>query len=187
MDAKNKFLGKSFEIRPTGVAHAEVFLPREWAPDYPEASQRAGFVREHYSWKKVTTSVSNFIMGAPQIDHYGDMEVKNHRTGERCVLTFKPRGWRAANACELKGTVYDAKGKVCWELAGRWNGQLVARQAGVGPAPLGPDDKVPAASQGAIPPEYLLIWKINPQPPNMPFNLTRFALTLNDSNPGIKK
>jgi hypothetical protein len=58
---------------------------------------------------------------------------------------------------------------------------LVARKAGAGHGALNPDDKVANA------PEYLLIWKINQQPPNMPFNLTKFALTLNDSNPGIKK
>jgi hypothetical protein len=26
-------------------------------------------------WKKVTTNVSNFIMGSPIIDHYGDLVV----------------------------------------------------------------------------------------------------------------
>lgn len=30
-------------------------------------------VEEHYSWTKVTTSVSNFLFGNPIIDHYGDM------------------------------------------------------------------------------------------------------------------
>jgi len=182
VDAKSKFLGKSFEIRPTGMAHAELFLPKAWAPDYPAARMLPDTVREHYSWKKVTTSVSNFIMGAPQIDHYGDMEVTNHRTGERCVLTFKPRGWRGANACEVKGSLYDAQGTLRWEMAGRWNGQLVARRAGAGKGDLGPDEKVPSSAA-----EYLLIWKINQQSPNMPFNLTRFALTLNDARDEIKR
>lgn len=122
-------------------------------------------------------------MGAPQIDHYGDMEVTNHRTGERCVLTFKPKGWRAGNACEVKGMVYDSNNQLQWEMAGRWNGQLVARKAGAGTGALQPDDKVPTGRA----PEYLLIWKINQQPPNMPFNLTQFALTLNDNKPEIKK
>ncbi|KAK9899188.1 hypothetical protein P389DRAFT_168108 [Cystobasidium minutum MCA 4210] len=187
VDAKSKFLGKSFEIRPTGVAHADLVLPKEWCPTYDKPARRPGYVREHYSWKKVTTSVSNFIMGSPQIDHYGDMEITNHRTGEKCVLTFKPRGWKASNACEIKGNVYDAKGSVVWELAGRWNGQLVARRAGASSSALNPDDKVPTGGGGNIHPEYLLIWKINQQPPNMPFNLTRFALTLNDANEEIRK
>jgi hypothetical protein len=37
VDAKNKFMGKSFEIRPTGVAHAELMLPKELGPNYPAA------------------------------------------------------------------------------------------------------------------------------------------------------
>jgi hypothetical protein len=71
-------MGKSFEIRPTGVAHAELLLPREWAPGYPKAKGKMndGKVVEHYSWKKVTTNVSGFILGSPTIDHYGDMVVR---------------------------------------------------------------------------------------------------------------
>lgn len=76
MDAKNKFAGKSFEIRPTGVAHADLKLPEEWAPNYPSAGERnPGKVIEHYSWKKVITNVSGFILGNPTIDHYGEMTV----------------------------------------------------------------------------------------------------------------
>ena len=69
-------MGKSFEIRPTGVAHAELLIPENWGtPDYPKAKgvTGKGKVIEHYSWKKVTTNVSGFILGAPTIDHYGDM------------------------------------------------------------------------------------------------------------------
>ena len=67
-------MGKSFEIRPTGVAHAELKLPEEFGKGYPKAPQD-GKVVEHYSWKKVTTNVSGFILGSPTIDHYGDMIV----------------------------------------------------------------------------------------------------------------
>ena len=72
-------MGKSFEIRPTGVAHADLLIPQEWGPGYPKATDRLakGKVVEHYSWKKVTTNVSGFILGSPTIDHYGDMTVKH--------------------------------------------------------------------------------------------------------------
>jgi hypothetical protein len=72
-------MGKSFEIRPTGVAHAELLIPEAWASDYPKASgsKNKGKVVEHYSWKKVTTNVSGFILGSPTIDHYGDMNVSS--------------------------------------------------------------------------------------------------------------
>ncbi len=71
-------MGKSFEIRPTGVAHADILLPEKTAPDYPKAKGAflSGKVVEHYSWKKVTTNISGFILGSPTIDHYGDMTVR---------------------------------------------------------------------------------------------------------------
>lgn len=122
VDAKNKFQGRYFEIKPTGVAHAELIIPKAWVTgDYPSAGPEYpdGMVVEHYSWKKVTTNVSNFIMGNPIIDHYGDLVVTNHRTGETCTLTFKPRGWRGKDAFEIKGNVCDANGDEQWEIAGR--------------------------------------------------------------------
>jgi oxysterol-binding protein 1 len=78
VDAQNKFTGKSFEIRPTGVANVDILLPGEWAPTYPKYNSKfmdSERAVEHYSWKKVTTNISGFILGSPTIDHYGDMIV----------------------------------------------------------------------------------------------------------------
>ena len=47
------------------------------------------------------------------------MEITNHRSGETCTLSFKPRGWRARDSFEIKGVVKDAKGAVKWDIAGR--------------------------------------------------------------------
>ncbi|KAA1466569.1 hypothetical protein DENSPDRAFT_831423 [Dentipellis sp. KUC8613] len=177
VDAQNKFTGKSFEIRPTGVAHADLLLPTERAPHYPkyESEKFKDRVIEHYSWKKVTTNVSGFILGSPTIDHYGDMIVTNHRTGDQCVLTFKPRGWRGKDAFEISGYVQDAQGDVVYEIAGRWNSQLVARAVGVGSGSLNPDVSVSSEPT----PEFILLWRNSEKPP-APFNLTPFAITLND-------
>lgn len=65
----------------TGVAHVNLKLPRKYLPpgleypknDSPELEEELWL--EHYSWKKVTTNVSGFIVGNPSIDHYGDMIV----------------------------------------------------------------------------------------------------------------
>jgi hypothetical protein len=153
-------------------------------------------------WKKVTTNVSNFIMGSPIIDHYGDLVVSewcrrflmpvcivdlaaNHRTGETCTLTFKPRSWRGRDAFEIKGSVQD--GRAAWDIAGResfgrsefrklifvgWDTQLVARQAGADASPLEVDAKFSTSQK-----EYLLLWRNSEKPP-APFNLTPFAVTL---------
>ncbi|KAG9124901.1 hypothetical protein FRC07_009808 [Ceratobasidium sp. 392] len=163
VDAKNKFMGKSFEIRPTGVAHADIKLPAAWAPQYPaapgEPERGQNKVIEHYSWKKVTTNVTN------------------HRTGDTCLLTFKPRGWRAKDSFEIKGAIQDAAGQVTWEIAGRWNSQLLARRAGSDVGDLLPDTQVSVNQLSAN--QCMMLWK-NTEKPSAPFNLTPFAITLND-------
>ena len=97
-------MGKSFEIRPTGVAHVNLLLPEEDEPTYPRAAQLYGKdkVIEHYSWKKVTTSISGFLLGSPTIDHYGDMTVRLDLDGDYvdspkfCLfhLGDEPSNWR---------------------------------------------------------------------------------------------
>ncbi|SGY27552.1 BQ5605_C124g13324 [Microbotryum silenes-dioicae] len=165
LDAKSKFMGKSFEIRPTGIAHAKLKIPAAWGPNYP-ASTTPGLVEEHYSWTKVTTSVSNFLLGNPIIDHFGDMIITNHRTGHVCKLTFKPRGWRSSGAAEVKGKVMDKDGKEFWDLAGKWSSQLVARRVGAGSGDLAPDAAVPTNKDGDVSPDIRL-WK-NSEKPNPP-------------------
>jgi hypothetical protein len=196
-------MGKSFEIRPTGVAHAELLLPKELWPDYPQAkpSGLKGKVVEHYSWKKVTTNISGFILGSPTIDHYGDMivclqifvsrgiefdkshklQVTNHRTGDQCILTFKPRGWRGKDAYEISGQVVDSEGNVAYEITGRWNSQLVARQVGAGNGQqLYPGVSFSGFGSPSASREYILLWRNSEKPSDSPFNLTPFAITLNN-------
>lgn len=70
----------------------------------------------------------------------------------------------------------DASGQVTWEIAGRWSSQLVARRVGSGDGDLLPDITLPGQQ---IKSEYFLLWR-NTEKPQMPFNLTPFAVTLND-------
>ncbi|CAG8537472.1 33448_t:CDS:2 [Racocetra persica] len=206
VDVKSKFWGKSFEIHPQGVSHVRLKVPKEYWPSevngIPESFIANGNPRafsEHYSWKKVTTCVNNLILGTPWIDHYGDMIITNHLTGDICVLTFKARGWRGKDAFEIRGYVKDSNNKEVWEIAGRWNERLVARRSDeslsttnddlgststtVNEAPI---DEIllpsPTHSSTSINtrPIYLL-WKRTPLPEEpLPFNLTQFAATLND-------
>ncbi|PWN37056.1 uncharacterized protein FA14DRAFT_117850 [Meira miltonrushii] len=177
VQAQSKFLGRSFEIRPTGIAHVKL---------------RVDGVEEHYTFKKVTTSVSGFVTGNTTIDHYGDMNIKCHTTGDECTMTFKPRGWRSSAMHELKGSVTNSNGNQTWEIAGRWSSQIVARRASgsTGATTMDPDGNVdslstdPAALAGAEIPEMVLLWKYTPQPPG-PFNLTPYAIKLNDTPEGL--
>ncbi|KAF9540781.1 hypothetical protein EC957_003754 [Mortierella hygrophila] len=172
---------------------------------------------EHYSWRKVTTCVQNLIVGTPWIDNYGDMLITNHRTGETCLLTFKARGWRGKDAFEIRGAAKDSQGKEVWEVAGRWDSRLVARRAGGGNSgDLGSDAVAegaiqvaeddqgdlagraaspsvsslhkPRSAESLSPKQVLLLWKRDPVPSTpTPFNLTPFAMTLNDCPDELKK
>ena len=112
----------------------------------------------------------------------------NHRTKDKCILTFKPRGWRGKDAYEINGRVIDATGRIAYEIAGRWNSQLVARQVGTGIGSLLPDVEIDDGTQSPGSPSiprYILLWR-NTDKPKSPFNLTPFAITLNDI-PGTLK
>lgn len=59
VDAKSKFMGKSFEIRPTGTAHVTLRIPEEWAdPSCPPCKTAPGLREEHYSWLKVGSTLA---------------------------------------------------------------------------------------------------------------------------------
>lgn len=71
--AASKFRGKYLTIIPQGVAHLVFY--------------NSG---NNYTWRKVTTTVHNIIVGRLWIDQYGEMEIINHNTKERCVLKYTP-------------------------------------------------------------------------------------------------
>jgi len=81
---------------------------------------------------------------------------------------------------EVTGRVLDASGNVRLDIAGRWNSQLVARVSGSGSGDLLPDVNWSAPASPTSEPEYVLLWRMPGDKPRLPFNLTPFAITLND-------
>jgi hypothetical protein len=78
--------------------------------------------------------------------------------------------------------VTDPSGSPCWEIAGRWTSQLIARKVGAESGTLDADQDLSSPSKA----EYILLWKNSFKPPGMPFNLTPFAITLNDTPDSLK-
>nr|CAG8594925.1 4208_t:CDS:2 [Entrophospora candida] len=220
VDVKSKFWGKSFEALPQGISHARLKVLKECFPtytnksaeDFPANGNPKAF-SEHYSWKKVTTSVNNLMIGKPWIDHYGNMTITNHLTGDQCILTFKARGWRGKDAFEIRGVVKDKDDKEIWEIAGRWNERLVARRIILSPSTHEEDLGSDAAASKAklvheLSPTFklespiqtspisttqpqrrpiVLLWEKHPELEEpLPFNLTPFAMTLNDLPSSLK-
>ena len=44
----------------------------------------------HYTWRKVTTTVHNIIVGKLWVDNHGEMEIVNHTNGDTCIMKYSP-------------------------------------------------------------------------------------------------
>ncbi|CAN6608080.1 oxysterol-binding protein homolog 1 [Trichomonascus vanleenenianus] len=166
-NVKSKFNGRSFDINPLGRWYVVV------RPDHGCEVQE-----ELYSFRKLTSSVVGIITGSPVVDNYGDMEIVNHTLGNKALIKFKSRGWRGANAYELKGTVYSPEGTAEWIVGGKWNNKIMARQVthgGGADTPGTPPNELDDSLTSTKP---IVLWQVHDRPP-APFNLTPFAITLN--------
>ncbi|XP_058240358.1 oxysterol-binding protein 1-like isoform X1 [Hemibagrus wyckioides] len=104
----SKFRGKYLSIMPLGSIHC-IF----------EKSNN------HYTWKKVTTTVHNIIVGKLWIDQSGEIDVINHRTGDRCHLKFAPYSYFSRDvARKVTGVVTDKDGKAHYVLSGTWDEKM---------------------------------------------------------------
>ena len=149
---------------------------------------------ELYTWKKPNNQVVGILLGKPQVDNYGDVKIVNHITGDYCMVHFKARGWRSSSAYEVKGEVYNKSGGKEWIFGGRWNESVSAKKV------LKPNsseemqlDEIKRSNtySSGIPsggPKYdgtrFGVWHVNDRP-EFPFNLTKFAVTLNAPQPRL--
>ncbi|XP_045905425.1 oxysterol-binding protein-related protein 1 isoform X2 [Micropterus dolomieu] len=182
---KLKFWGKSVEAEPKGIITLEL-------PKYNEA----------YTWTNPTCCVHNIIVGQLWIEQYGNMEVINHRTGERCCLNFKPCGLFGKELHKVEGYILDKSKKKLCALYGKWTECLYV----VDPAAFevhkkndkkGAGEKKgskegcsegqeevpsPAADTVEMIPGSQLLWRIAPRPANsvQMYSFTSFAMQLNE-------
>ncbi|XP_051994198.1 oxysterol-binding protein 1-like isoform X6 [Xyrauchen texanus] len=104
----SKFRGKYLSIMPLGSIHCMF-----------EKSNN------HYTWKKVTTTVHNIIVGKLWIDQSGEIDVVNHKTGDRCHLKFAPYSYFSRDvARKVTGVVTDKDGKAHYVLSGTWDEKM---------------------------------------------------------------
>eukprot|EP00262_Sarcandra_glabra_P009759 TRINITY_DN2431_c0_g1_i1.p1 TRINITY_DN2431_c0_g1~~TRINITY_DN2431_c0_g1_i1.p1 ORF type:complete len:812 (+),score=126.22 TRINITY_DN2431_c0_g1_i1:187-2622(+) len=156
---KSKFWGRSIQLDPVGVLTLE----------FDDG--------EVFQWSKVTTSIYNLILGKLYCDHYGTMRIQGNREYS-CKLKFKEQSIIDRNPHQVQGIVQDRSGKTVATLFGKWdesmhyvNGDCSGK--GKGSEPLS---------------EARLLWKRS-KPSMYPtrYNLTRFAMTLNELTPGLKE
>ncbi|XP_032381860.1 oxysterol-binding protein-related protein 1 isoform X2 [Etheostoma spectabile] len=182
---KLKFWGKSVEAEPKGIITLEL-------PKYNEA----------YTWTNPTCCVHNIIVGQLWIEQYGNVEVINHRTGERCCLNFKPCGLFGKELHKVEGYILDKSKKKLCALYGKWTecvyvvdpaafeahkksdkkgaGEKKGSQAGCS----GDQEEVPSPAADTVEmiPGSQLLWRIAPRPANSAemYSFTSFAMQLNE-------
>lgn len=177
----SKFNGRSFDFKHLGLWYLTI---------RPDSNGK----EELYTYKKPNNQVVGILLGNPQVDNYGDVKIVNHNTGDYCMIHFKARGWRSSSAYEVKGEVYNAKGGKEWIFGGRWNESVSAKKV------LKPNSleemqvdelkhSVTHTSSGnSVGPKYdgtrFNVWHVNERP-EFPFNLTKFAVTLNAPQPHL--
>ncbi|CAG9538839.1 unnamed protein product [Cercopithifilaria johnstoni] len=104
----SRFRGKYLSVTPTGYTYIK-FMDSG----------------NEYSYKKVTTTVHNIIVGKLWIDNHGEMLIENHKTGDKCVLKFHPYSYFSREPPrKIAGFVKDPVGKVRWLIQGIWDSYL---------------------------------------------------------------
>lgn len=87
---KLKFWGKSIEIQPKGKMTIE--LPG---------------TGDVFTWSGVNCAIHNIIVGKLWMEHFGTLEITNHKTGDKAVITMKPAGWNSKDIHRVEGFIVD--------------------------------------------------------------------------------
>ncbi|KAF1870990.1 hypothetical protein Lal_00020724 [Lupinus albus] len=156
---KSKFWGRSIQLDPVGILTLE----------FDDG--------EVFHWSKVTTSIYNLILGKLYCEHYGTMRVEGNRE-YTCKIKFKEQSIIDRNPHQVHGIVEDKKGKNVGTIFGKWDESL---HYVIG----GNSDKGKGSN---VPSKPNLLWKRSPPPEYQTrYNLTQFAITLNEMTPGLKE
>ncbi|KAL7128400.1 hypothetical protein ABFS83_14G314400 [Erythranthe nasuta] len=156
---KSKFWGRSIQLDPVGVLTLE----------FDDG--------EIFQWSKVTTSIYNLILGKLYCDHYGTMRIEGNH-GYSCKLKFKEQSIIDRNPHQVQGIVQDKSGKTVATLFGKWDESMHFVHG----------DYSSKGKAHESTSEAHLLWKRS-KPPKFTtrYNLTRFAITLNELIPGLKE
>ncbi|KAL5714585.1 Oxysterol-binding protein-related protein 2A [Ranunculus cassubicifolius] len=156
---KTRFWGRSIQLDPVGVLTLE----------FDDG--------EIFQWNKVTTSIYNLILGKIYCDHHGTMDIRGNKQ-HSCKLKFKEQSIFDRNRHQVQGFVENDMGEKVATLFGKWDDSMYFVIGGGG---------VRQRYSSSMPNAELL-WKRNKPPVNLTrYNLTSFAITLNELTPGLKE
>ncbi|KAJ4912898.1 Oxysterol-binding protein-related protein 2A [Raphanus sativus] len=156
---RSKFWGRSIQVEPVGVLTLE----------FDDG--------EVFQWSKVTSTIYNIILGKLYCDHHGVMQIRGNRQYS-CTLKFKEQSILERNPHQVNGFVEDVAGQKAATVFGKWD-DCLHYVAGDGVSKTKVSDPASNAS---------LLWRRTKPPLNVTrYNLTSFAITLNELTPGLKE
>ncbi|EGG18114.1 oxysterol binding family protein [Cavenderia fasciculata] len=141
---KSKFYGNSSEVEIDGINHFII--------------NKNG---HHITWGHLVTCCQNIIIGGIWLDHYGDLIIENHTTGDKCVLKFAKSGWLGAGRYVVTGELLDSEDEVRYRLEGKWNESLKMYEV---------------LSNGQNAPNATILWEASKEVINHPFNLPKWVV-----------
>lgn len=154
---KGKFWGRSIQLDPVGVLTLQ----------FEDG--------ETFQWSKVTTSIYNIILGKIYCDHYGTMRIKGSGNYS-CKLKFKEQSIIDRNPHQVHGFVQDNRtGEKVAMLVGKWDEAVYYVLGDPTTKPKGYDPMT----------EAVLLWERDKSVTKTRYNLTPFAISLNELTPGL--
>jgi hypothetical protein len=159
----SKFRGKYLQIIPLGIAHLL-------------CSNNGG----HYTWRKVTTTVHNIIVGRLWVDNHGEMDITNHKTGDVCRLKYAPYSYFSRDTPhKVTGMIEDSAGHVKYVLSGTWDDKIEGARV----------LRTVESSKGKVmyeTGETKVLWQRRYPPPELErcYHFTELAVELNEPEPG---
>ncbi|XP_065663146.1 oxysterol-binding protein 1 isoform X2 [Hydra vulgaris] len=171
----SKFRGKYLLVSPIGTAHCKF--------------AKSG---NHYTWKKVTTTVNNIIVGKLWIDQSGEMDIINHTTGEKCNLKYHSYSYFSRDVPKrVTGCVFDKNNVTRYVLSGIWDQKVDCAKViykepniGNGKQPQGmPTTK--SSNPNTLPAQLLWAKKPLPSGAKLMYYFSEFTCSLNQEEKNV--
>ncbi|KAM0935618.1 putative oxysterol-binding protein [Dioscorea sansibarensis] len=126
---------------------------------------------------QVTTTIYNLILGKVYCDHHGTMNIRGNRQCS-CKLKFKEQSLLDRNPPQVQGFVEDCEGAKVAALKGKWDDSMYHTEG----------DAMFRTNDCRSPENASLLWRRS-KPPENPtrYNLSSFAITLNELTPELQK
>ncbi|CAH2230389.1 oxysterol-binding protein 1 [Pararge aegeria] len=159
-----KFRGKYLQVIPLGGAFA--YFPSEG---------------NKYTWRKVTTTVHNIIVGKLWVDNHGDMDIMGEAgpaAGYVAHLKYLPYGYFSKDTQrKVTGVIKDPQGVPRYVLQGHWDSRVEVAAV----TSASPDNTVCKTGK------FALAWQRVPAPPDSEkwYNFTLLAAQLNEPEPDV--